>query len=71
MESPFKEINQVLELLEKYKGTYFSFRRLRTISPLTSMQLRSRLVKMHQLGALEIEIRGKRNKHAFYRIPKK
>ena len=71
MENTLKELNDVLGLMERHKGIYFSFRRLRTKSPLTSMKLRSRLLEMHRSGALEIEIRGKRTKRAFYRIPKK
>lgn len=71
MENSVKELNDVLGLLERNKGTYFSFRRLRNLSDLTSMKLRSKLLEMHRSGALEIEIRGKRTKRAFYRIPKK
>jgi hypothetical protein len=71
MENPLKELNDVLGLMERNKGIYFSFRRLRTRCELSPMKLRSKLLEMHRLGALEIEIRGKRNKRAFYRIPKK
>lgn len=68
------ELKEVLAVMERYRGTFFSFRRLRSISDRSSsnlsyMQLRYRLYEMVREGILEMQIHGKRNKHAFYRLP--
>ena len=60
--------------MKRYRGTFFSFRRLRSISDrspsnLTYMQLRARLYEMVQEGILEMQIHGKRIKRAFYGFP--